>query len=289
MENPYYSCRLIVQGEDGIESDFAEYGAETVICGPDNMYVLQFSTQEKTRAAKEKIETKQQVEYCEPDGCAAVTEDDASALHMSWGVYSHSFLKERITSVGIDYVDGDYNSEDENSHGTHVAGTVVDCTPGLNVKILPVRVLNKQGCGYFSIISLGIRYAALRGADVINLSLGGRGNDVVDSAVRYAVNCGCTVVAAAGNDNNSTSFYSPAHLEECIVVSALDKNQGKADFSNYGDSVDVAAPGVEIVSCVPEFKLWGLISVDGQESKSGTSMVAPHISSIADGVGQKNT
>ena len=116
---------------------------------------------------------------------------------------SHPFLKNK-TVGGKDFVDNDNTPNDENSHGTHVAGTIIDCVGSANVKIMPVRVLNAKGSGSVSMVSLGIKYAANNNADVINLSLGGRHSAVQDAAVQYAVGKGSTVIIAAGNDNMDT-------------------------------------------------------------------------------------
>ncbi len=178
----------------------------------------------------------------------------------------------RIQNGGYDYVDNDSDPSDKHYHGTHVAGTIVDCTPGLNVKVLPVRVLNAEGKGSSFNVGNGIKYAADHGAKVINLSLGGTHSIYKDENIEYAINKGVIVVVAAGNDNRDTEYHCPAHLKEAIVVAAVDENDRKASFSNFGDSVDVAAPGVGIISCVPG---------GSYQSLNGTSMAAPHVSAVA--------
>lgn len=189
------------------------------------------------------------------------------------GVNDHPFLDGRIVDGGKDFVNGDLTPDDQNSHGTHVAGTIVDCTPGLNVMVLPVKVLGEDGWGSWLQIRLGIRYAVDQGAEIINLSLGGDVSQTVDRAVDYALMMDCIVVAAAGNDNRDTKTYSPAHIGGCIVVAAVDSINNKAEFSNWGQSIDFVAPGVGIDSC----------SSSGQGTKrmNGTSMAAPHISAFA--------
>lgn len=309
LSEPYFSRRLVVQGT-GANLDLNAYGAKVVIHGPDDLYVMQFTTREAAQRACDKLQEAENIEYCEPDRYSEASEDETYEA-MSWGVerigadtyarkishitdksitvavvdtgvYEHSFLKDRIVSYGCDFVDNDYRPDDKHSHGTHVAGTIVDCTQGLNVRILPVRVLNENNEGSNLIVSLGIRYAVNQGAQVINLSLGTKdGTDrTIDNAARYAVNRGCIVVAAAGNDTRDTANVSPAHLDECIVVSAVDDNLSKADFSNYGNSVDFAAPGVGIISCAPRFFLGRAIG-GTTLVKNGTSMAAPHISALA--------
>lgn len=299
--NPYYSKRLIVQGTDK-EPELTGFGAETVIGGPDNLYVLQFQTEEKAEEVNKILQNLEGVEYCEPDQYSRISEEPEFSEPMSWGVEKtganslakyiqeksgrelvvavvdtgvneHPFLDRRIADGGRDFVNGDLTPDDQNSHGTHVAGTIVDCTPGLNVMVLPVKVLGEDGWGSWLQIRLGIRYAVDQGAEIINLSLGGDVSQTVDHAVEYALMMDCIVVAAAGNDNRDTKTYSPAHIGGCIVVAAVDSINNKAEFSNWGQSVDFAAPGVGIDSC----------SSSGQGTKrmNGTSMAAPHISALA--------
>lgn len=309
---PYYSRRLIVQGT-GESLNLTSYGAKIVVQGPDDMYIMQFTTRESAEEACTQLQGAINIEYCEPDQYAGEMESNGDYEAMSWGVkqigadvyaehikdvtkasitvavvdsgvYKHSFLKDRIAVGGMDFVDNDMNPDDKNSHGTHVAGTIVDCTPGLNVKILPIRVLGADGFGSWLRISLGIRYAVNHGAQIVNLSLGNKGqkgiSQTVDNAVLYAINRGCPVVAAAGNDNWDVSDCSIAHLDRCIVVSSVDSNLQKAWDSNWGDSVDMAAPGVDIVSCVPN--LIGGFTVGGTKiNLSGTSMATPHITALA--------
>ncbi len=305
---PFYSRRLIVQGK-GEALDLSSYGAKEVIQGIDYLYVMQFTTQEMAEQACEVLSNMEAVEYCEPDQYTEATEYEENMEHMSWGVshigadayaervkamtdaeitvavvdsgvYKHPFLKDRIVEGGRDFIDDDMKPDDEHSHGTHVAGTIVDCTPGLNVKILPVRVLGSNNRGSNLVISLGVHYAAEQGAEIINMSLGGAKNQVVDNAVRYAVHKGCTVVVAAGNDSSNTENVSPAHMEECITVAAINDQLEKADFSNWGESVDFAAPGVDILSCVPRFFM-GIQYGDAKGIMRGTSMATPHISALA--------
>ena len=150
----------------------------------------------------------------------------------------------------------------------------MDCTPGLNVKIIAVRVLDDAGYGSHSDVGNGIRYAADKGAKVINLSLGGGYFFYKDDAIEYAISKGAVVVAAAGNDAMSIGSYCPAHITECITVSAIDSSGSLAWYSNYGSAVDVAAPGSDILSC-------GISGYNSYVYMSGTSMASPHVSAIA--------
>ncbi|MCS1352535.1 S8 family peptidase [Mechercharimyces sp. CAU 1602] len=181
---------------------------------------------------------------------------------------------------GYDFVDDDNDASDEQGHGTHVAGTIGAATNnGIGVagvapevQIMPVRVLDANGSGTNESVANGITYAADNGAQVINLSLGGpQSSQVIEDAVEYAVSKGVLVVAAAGNESTSSPSY-PAYYEGALSVAAVDANDTIADFSNYGDWVDVAAPGVDIIST----------ELNGEYVKySGTSMASPHVAGVA--------
>ncbi len=198
--------------------------------------------------------------------------------------YNHPDLKNRVRKdLGYDFVNNDHDPMDDNGHGTHVAGIIaaeannnegiVGITGTLEVNIIPVKVLDRDGMGQTDAIARGIEYAADQGADIINLSLGGEGEDPdIAGAVKYALNKGAFVVAAAGNDSRSCDQYTPAGLADVYTIAASNLLNRKAVFSNYGDSVDIAAPGVKILSTVPggEYEAW-----------DGTSMAAPVVSGIA--------
>ncbi len=304
-ENSEFSSgRLIVKIKGKKKFSFAEYDPLKVLRTKDNIYIVQFNDAESAEKACKALKKAKKTEWVEADELVKVSETfgndgfEASGYgSLSWGVdeieadtyaaatgsgsitvavidtgvSSHSFLNGRLSS-GYDFVNSDKDPSDEHYHGTHVAGTIVDCTPGLNVMIMPVRVLGADGNGYSSVIASGIRYAADNGALVINLSLGGGHSDYIDSSVQYAVSKGVTVVCAAGNDGISTEYFCPAHITDAIVVAAIDSQENRAYFSNFGTSVDVAAPGVDITSCIPG---------GSYSSMSGTSMASPHIAAAA--------
>jgi len=183
----------------------------------------------------------------------------------------HPFLKDRLTSDGYDFIDHDYYPNDKDGHGTHVAGIIADCTRGLNVQIMPIRVMSNNYAANCD-ISVGVEYAVNHGADVINLSLNGAPDIYREDAIQYAVDAGVVVVVSAGNEYDDVKNWGPAQLKDVIVVSNMDEEFYSAWDTNYGSTVDVCAPGVYVYSC------WN----DGAfEHLSGTSMSAPHISALA--------
>ena len=148
---------------------------------------------------------------------------------------------------------------DDNGHGTMTLGIIAAAANnvegvagvGWNVKAMPVKVLASDGSGYDVDIAEGIDWAVAHGAKVINMSLGGPGdNPILHQAVSDAVNAGVTVVAAAGNDGSGDLQY-PASYTEAIAVAATDANGALTDFSSFGDWVDIAAPGWDILSTGP--------------------------------------
>ena len=186
------------------------------------------------------------------------------------------FVNRLRVDLGYNFVDNNTNTADDNGHGTHVAGILTDCTPD-NVKIIPYKSLNAFGSGTDLQSVLAIKAAADKGVKVINISLGsidvsGRTAYIWEEAINYAIERGSVSVAAAGNDRLNTSYVLPAGLMQVITVSASDKSDRSADFSNYGDSVDVAAPGVDILSANPG---------GGYTYDDGTSMSAPFVSAVA--------
>ena len=189
---------------------------------------------------------------------------------------------------GLDLVDGSSDGGiDPQGHGTHVAGTIAAATGngvGMSAiapdaRILPVRVLNAEGEGDMSVVAQGITWAADHGATVINMSLGGPGQlTAVSSAIAYARSKGVVVVAAAGNSRaKGNAVNYPAADAGVIAVAATDPADAYASFSNSGSYVDVAAPGVNILSTVPTGTKYGYAS--------GTSMAAPHVAALAALVG----
>ena len=173
-------------------------------------------------------------------------EDDAER-----GVKVGPDLEDTPTVAGYDFVDDSDFVYDGHGHGTHVAGTIAQATDnsygvaGLayDAQIMPIRVLNDRGFGSVSDIADAVRFAADNGADVINLSLGGPlPSLVLKRALSYAQDQGTLVVAAAGNSGKKAPSY-PAAFKEAFAVAATQYDQHTTFYSQWGDFVEIAAPG----------------------------------------------
>ena len=208
----------------------------------------------------------------------------------------HPDLADRLVD-GYDFVDDDRRPDDQNGHGTHVAGSVAavgDNGRGVigmapEAKIMPLKVLDAEGVGDPAAVADAIRYAVANGADVINLSLGGSGDllgrlfsnvDPANVAILEAEAAGVTVIAAAGNDATYITAFNPN--VPLLVVNASNELQTSARFSNFGDPRAVSAPGARIISTAPTYRstIWPDGS-EGYEYLDGTSMAAPHAAGVA--------
>lgn len=190
---------------------------------------------------------------------------------------------------GYDFVNDKVEADDDNGHGTHVAGTVAQSTNNnygvagiaYEAKIMPLKVLSGSGGGTISDIAEAIRFAADHQADVINMSLGGGGeNQLMKEAIEYAHNKGVVIIAAAGNENAESASY-PARYAHVIGVAASDSQGERAEFSNYGAGVDIAAPGGGHGSKIWQETIDPDTNTPVISGFAGTSMAAPHVAGVA--------
>ena len=237
---------------------------------------------------------------------------------------AHPDLDGKLVSSGADFIEpkGECSgkgkaksctqdgAQDENGHGTHVAGIaaaetgngvgVAGTAPGAS--LLPVRVLDEEGSGYADQLAAGIRYAADRGADVLNLSLGwlsGQGAaikilgelDAVYEAIDYAWARGAVIVIAAGNDSVGLCA-EPAFHPRALCVGSTDENDLPSYFSNSDatmTSTYLVAPGGNGITCEGDILSTWLRSADhsvcspstGYDAYAGTSMATPFVSGVA--------
>lgn len=209
------------------------------------------------------------------------------------GVYlQHEDLKDKIIG-GYDFANNDSDPSDDHWHGTHVAGIAGASTNNgigvagvcWNAKIMPIKVLDSTGSGYYSWIADGIEWAVDRGARVINLSLGGdKSSFVLEDAVNYAFSKGGICVAAAGNDRGERVLY-PAAYKNCLAVGATNDRDNDSGWHSKGPELDVSAPGEYIFSTFnPKYQN----SNANYAWATGTSMATPIVSGLAALIYSKN-
>lgn len=178
----------------------------------------------------------------------------------------HPLIKNQL--VDSYATEGFTSVEDEHGHGTHVAGIVAEGTP--NVRIVPIRVLDKYGDGDIYNLVEGIYYAIEQDVDVINMSLGigEEPDELLGEAITDAADAGIMMTAAAGNDYEDYIEY-PASSPYVQGVGAYNSSEKRATFSHTGVGLDFMAPGYRVQSA----KLGG-----GYTTMTGTSMATPFVS-----------
>ena len=189
----------------------------------------------------------------------------------------HQYVPSSVDGVRND---SDVATIDNDGHGTHVAGVIGGLTTGVAkaVTIVPVRVLDSCGAGTTTMVLSGLNWIL---ADhqpgekaVVNMSIGFESTATsIDTAIRNLLAEGIVVVAASGNDGGSACGITPAGTQGTISVGASNYLDGEPSFSNFGDCVDIFAPGQSIISTWPKY----LSSTNTYVGETGTSMAAPHV------------
>jgi serine protease len=227
-----------------------------------------------------------------------VAELDTGIAYENYDVYQQApDLANTRFLPGYDFVNGDTHANDDEGHGTHVAGTIAQSTNnGIGVAgvaygatLMPVKVLDANGQGSYDTIAQGIVYAANQGAKVINMSLSGKGgsNSLLE-AVDYATRKGVLVIAAAGNSSGPVEY--PAAYDGVVAVGAVGYDSKRVDYSDYGPQIDLVAPGGNTnVDLNGDGYPDGILQQTFQGSPTsfgyylyeGTSMATPHVSGVA--------
>ena len=277
--------------------------AEEAALAENGLFLLSFANEADLYAALTALENSPAVLFAQRDVPVYTETLEQAESHLSWGpdaieadAYANAidplgivtvavidsgvsdidFLKDRLVD-GYDFYDNDADATNDvsvDSHGTFLASIIADCTGNLPVKIMPVRVLESE-TGMLSTIINGIIYAADNGADIINLSMCAPLTNcrALENAVAYAQAKNVTFVTCAGNTISDTETYCPSHCETAITVSSVNfQNCFSESFSNFGDEVDLTAPGEGII---------GYNAAGEEAALSGTSMSAAFVSAAA--------
>jgi len=220
---------------------------------------------------------------------------DRINAELAWQATAGSAVKVAILDTGIDLnhsdlkdnIKGNFNAinprksgQDDNGHGTHVAGTVAAVNNDIGVigaapeaYLYAVKVLKSDGSGWLSDLIEGLGWCINNQMQIVNMSLGSSGdNQSFHDAITAAYNAGIVLVAAAGNNGATGGAIDyPGKYQETIAVSAIDQNDMLSSFSSYGPEVDLAAPGSNIYSTYNN---------NYYKYLSGTSMATPHVSGV---------
>ncbi|MHA1280342.1 MAG: S8 family serine peptidase [Candidatus Helarchaeota archaeon] len=224
--------------------------------------------------------------YYEDGGCYSIGNDSANIIAVGTDIViavidngidlAHPLFENDLILPGYDFVDDDYYPDEvpgnAYGHGTFVSGIIRRIAPG--AKLLPFRVFDEDGYAGSFDVAQAIYTALIDSSNVkiINMSFGTYHTiDIIEHAINSAIDSGIIIVSSPGNDNTSTPTY-PSSYDDVISVSAIDSLDLKADFSNYGNYIDVCAPGVKIYSSLAGEYQWGYWS--------GTSFSAPMAAGI---------
>ena len=204
-------------------------------------------------------DTEESITYVEQSDTVVAVIDSGYTISAHNEQYSNRVLR------GADFT-GSNSISDKNGHGTLMSDIILSTTPE-NVKILPVKVADKNGISSISQLFTAILFATDNGADIINISMSAMSLDdaaLMESACEYAKNHGVIVITCAGNEATDTNFFTPACVRSILTVASVTKDKELTAYTNFGESVDLVA--------------YGAVNIDGVNSY-GTSVSAAIASS----------
>ncbi|MHC4387697.1 MAG: S8 family serine peptidase [Planctomycetota bacterium] len=288
----------VFTGETSVEYAELNYYAYALFVPDDTYYSYQWHLNDVTAGIN--VEPAWDITAGDPNVIVAVL--DTGVAYEDFANFQLApDLANTLFTPGYDFVNNDEHANDDDGHGTHVAGTLAQSTHNsigtagiaFDCNIMPVKVLSRRGVGSYTDIADGIYFAADNGADIINMSLGGASDSTtLRNAVAYAYSQGVTIICAAGNEyeEGNTPSYPAAYDEYSIAVGATRFDRTRAYYSNAGSYLDLVAPGGDLYidqngdgyddgilqqTFGTNPKDWGYWFYQG------TSMAAPHVSGTA--------
>lgn len=303
-DNEAEMLRIIGRLRADVEKFDFPYISDCIV-SENGRFVLQFSSEQELIYCLNELNSDPNILYAERDCTVYTCAVEETYEYLSWGVkaieadiYSQAitqssgdcvtiaivdsgckdidFIKDNLID-GYDFFDNDSDATNDtsvDSHGTFLASIVADCVDNLPIKIMPVRVLDSKEASLINVVN-GIIYAVDNGADVINISLGAVLSNCssLEDAVNYAEENNVSVVACAGNLKKDIKDFCPAHIENVITVSSVNHEfEFSESFSGFGDKIDFASPGENII---------GYNNLGEKTTLSGTSMSTAFVSAAA--------
>jgi serine protease len=229
---------------------------------------------------------------------ALIAELDTGIAYEDFDIYRQApDLSSTHFLPGYDFINKDGHANDDEGHGTHVAGTLAQSTNNgvgvagvaFNATLMPVKVLDSQGQGSYDVIAQGIIYAADRGARIISMSLSGRdASSALADAVSYAAQKGVLLVAAAGNSRGAVEY--PAAYDQVLAVGSVGYDKVRVAYSDFGPQIELVAPGGDTnvdlngdgyPDGILQQTFRGDVTNFSYYFYEGTSMAAPHVAAVA--------
>ena len=311
LNDLYQTGRIMVRPGATLAKGFLEAAVDVIYF--NGWYFLQYGTEEATKLAYKALQEAYGASNVILDTVFKVQLPKAVEVkklkdtdkYLSWGIRNMGMdkvqqklakrknkpeVKVAILDTGISLIETAFSGRivnpadfvaftpfphDFNGHGTHCASTIVDATPS-NVKVMPVKTMSGIGFGTIFNNLMGLIYAQLMGADIVNMSLAGLDElelKPYDALLKSMVDDGMTIVVAAGNEGTDVKTSYPSSSKYVITVGAINKkNRVDKEYSNFGSAIDFVAPGSEIKGYATD------LGIPCMAVMTGTSMATPHVS-----------